>query len=245
MTFRSFLLSCQVRNALRLTRCSANKSSPSNAEQGLTLLECLMAIVIIGITIATITPPIFLATATRIQSRRAEQANQIAQGEVDRIRQLVERSNYTNEQLPANAGSTAARHVSAASALSHALMSPATCNTYPSQSPVLGTALIPVDVDGDCQPEFAMQVYRSSDCLPTVLQRITPTPPPYAFDLGVRVYSYRVGEPLPTLGIDRTSLGLTAGRRDTGTMRRPMQVLYSRIARVNSSEALECSVSHD
>ena len=51
--------------------------------QGLTLIECLVAIVVIAITVVAITPPLMLATASRIQSRKVEKANQVAQGELE------------------------------------------------------------------------------------------------------------------------------------------------------------------
>jgi len=242
MAFRSMIpVSTLFLRGLLFSRRQSSTVDSAN-QQGLTLIECLVAIVVIAITVATITPPIFLATATRVQARRGEQANQIAQGEVDRVRQLIERGTYTITQLPSNAGTGAAGTVAAASSVGATLLSPAACSTYPPATPIASNALVPVDIDGDCKPEFAMQVYRTGDCLPASLTGVTPTPPPYAFDLGVRVYTYRDGETLPPLTTDRASLGLAAGKRDTGTTRRPMQVLYSRIARVNSSEALECSV---
>ena len=61
----------------------AGRSQQANAESGLTLIECIVAIVIISVVGVAITPPLFLATAARVQTNRAEQAVQIAQGEVD------------------------------------------------------------------------------------------------------------------------------------------------------------------
>ena len=224
-----------------LLRASRQRRSPA---AGLTLIECLVAIVVIAITVATITPPIFLASATRIQSRRAEQANQIAQGEIDRIRQIVERGNFQTVSLPEDAGSSRATDVAAATAVSTALLSPAACNTYPAATPVSNNQLVPVDVNGDCTPEFAMQVFRTNQCTPSGIPAPADGSPriPYAFDLGVRVYTYRPGEAMNNLSKDRASLGLAAGKRDTGAARRPMQVLYTRVARVNDGDAVECVV---
>jgi len=219
-------------------------SSINTGQQGLTLIECLVAIVVIAITVTTITPPIFLATATRIQSRRGEQANQIAQAEVDRIRQMVETGVYTVDQLPIDTGAGNASDVAAASGVNSSLLvSPATCGTYPpipATAPVSDRTLIPVDIDGDCRPEFAMQVYRSAPCTPASLPSGSP---PYAFQIGVRVYTYNPGEAMNNLRTDRSSLGLTTASKDTGSVRRPMQTLYSRVARVNTNESLVCSGS--
>ncbi len=224
-----------------LLRASRQRRSP---DAGLTLIECLVAIVVIAITIATITPPIFLASATRIQSRRAEQANQIAQGEVDRVRQIVERGTYQTDNLPKDVGTGRSSEVAAANAVSDRLLSPATCNTYPATTAVDASQLVPVDVNGDCTPEFAMQVFRTNQCIPAGIPVPADGSPriPYAFDLGVRVYTYRPGEPVNNLSKDRASLGLAAGPRDKGGTRRPMQVLYTRVARVNDGNAVECVV---
>lgn len=213
-------------------------------ERGLTLIECLVAIVVIAITVATITPPIFLATATRVQARRGEQANQIAQAEVDRVRRMVETGIYTVNQLPADTGTGNASAVAVASGVNGSLLvSPASCGTYPpipATTPIAATSLIPVDIDGDCQPEFAMQVFRSSACIPASLPADTP---PYAFQVGVRVYTYKPGEAMTNLSAERASLAMSGGARDRGTVRRPMQTIYSKVARVNTNESLECSGS--
>ena len=220
-------------------------------EKGLTLIECLVAIVIISITVVSITPPIFVATASRIQSRRAEQANQIAQSEIDRIRTIVERSSsYTTDQLPANGGNGVAKDINPATGVDDKLLaSPGACTgkkKYPEAATptAIATKVIPVDVDGDCKPEFAMQVFRSNDCIPDSLTAVVP-PPIYAFTAGVRVYGYEVGNPMSKLSKDRARLGITAGRGGdnsaSGAERQPLQVLYTKVARVGDEKAKECA----
>ena len=224
-----------------IPRSHPTKPAP---EKGLTLLECLVAIVIISITVVSITPPIFVATASRIQSRRAEQANQIAQAEIDRIRTIVERSSsYTTAQLPASGGTGAAPAIAAATGVETSLIaSPSVCpgkTKYPATA--IATKVIPVDVDGDCKPEFAMQVFRSNECIPTSLVGV----PPYAFTVGVRVYGYEVGNPMSKLSPVRARLGITAGRGGdnsaSGAERQPLQVLYTKVARVGDERAKECA----
>jgi prepilin-type N-terminal cleavage/methylation domain-containing protein len=216
-----------------------DRSQPSDA--GLSLIECLVAIIIISITVVAITPPIFLATATRIQSRRADQANQIAQGEIDRIRVVMERGNYTLNDLPA-AGTGTITTIAAASpatATSGPYLSPATCTgtRYPTTTPTPTTTLVRVDVDGDCTPDYVMQVYRTNGIAPS---GSTASDPPFSFDIGVRVYAYSSGETLPTLGIERSSLIMGTGRRDVGSnIRRPLVALYSKLARNDSSRTLD------
>ena len=218
-------------------------------EKGLTLIECLVAIVIISITVVAITPPIFVATASRIQSRRAEQANAIAQAEIDRIRSLVERgSSYTIAELPASGGTGDAKVIAAAAGVAPLILSPgsgAPCGTRYPASPATANQVIPVDVDGDCKPEFAMQVFRSNDCTPDSLKSVVPAVPPYAFTAGVRVYGYEEGNPMSNLSKERATLGLTTGRGGdnsaAGAERKPLQVIYTRVARVGNEQAKECA----
>jgi hypothetical protein len=200
--------------------------------------------VVITITVVTITPGIFLATASRVQARRAEQANQIAQSEVDRIRGVVERGGYKISDLPPVGAGTDITAMSAASTVAvGTMLSPATCgNNYP-KTPLADTnTLVPVDVNGDCQPEFAMQVFRTQGCTPPGAGA---TDPPASFALGVRVYAYNPSEgaTVPTLTKDRATLGVTAGRKDQGgNTRQPLQVLYSRTSVTNSEKLLACPI---
>ena len=235
---------------------SPDHSGRNNPIAGLTLIECLIAIIVISITVVAITPPVFLATASRIQARRAEQANQVAQAETDRIRMLVERGTYVTNDLPASAGTPADIKLVAAATggVDNASLQTvgSTCTRgYPKVAggtPVPINQLIPVDIDGDCLPEYAMQVFRAQGCVPSALASVTPPAPPHAFYMGVRVYAYTPGEVMTNLGIERANLSMTSGRRDRGAegnlTRKPLQTLYSRMARVTRGQgALECAVT--
>ena len=69
--------------------------SRTSKTDGLTLIECLVAIALIGISTAVIAPVMVFSVATRVQSQKAEQAIQVAQGEVEKIRLLAERGGKT------------------------------------------------------------------------------------------------------------------------------------------------------
>jgi len=147
----------------RLT-LSLSKRNPVETTQGLTLVECIMAIVVIALTTAMITPPLFIAAATRMQNQRAEQAMQIAQGEVDRIRALVEWEEHTPDRLPAITQSRPVGTTSAPSSLTSVRSQDATCsNDYdPDQSLPLQAAYgVDITDDGLCQPDFAVQMFRT------------------------------------------------------------------------------------
>jgi prepilin-type N-terminal cleavage/methylation domain-containing protein len=242
-------LSVLLKKRLLSQRAQANQQ----AEQGLTLIECLVAMIIITLTVVAITPPVFIATATRVQSRRAQQANQIAQAEVDRVRTIMERANFTRDQLPAEIGRpTDFTTVASPSAPATEILSLGACGTYPPVStggaaitPVPATSFIPVDVDGDCTPEYIMQVFRTDGCVPAdIAARSATLPPPSSFTMGVRVYSFNPNEPLPPLGTDRAALALTTGKRDggvAGQVRQPLQVLISKVTQSGVAQAIECA----
>ncbi|MDJ1178785.1 hormogonium polysaccharide secretion pseudopilin HpsB [Roseofilum sp. BLCC_M91] len=61
-------------------------SSPPRGESGFTLIESLVAVVILTIMLVGIAPVIVLATATRIQARRVELGTQAARFYIDGVR---------------------------------------------------------------------------------------------------------------------------------------------------------------
>ncbi|MDB9519197.1 hormogonium polysaccharide secretion pseudopilin HpsB [Roseofilum reptotaenium CS-1145] len=63
-----------------------NHSFPPQSESGFTLIESLVAVVILTIMLVGIAPVIVLATATRIQARRVELATQAARFYIDGVR---------------------------------------------------------------------------------------------------------------------------------------------------------------
>lgn len=229
----------------RGTIFSQKQQSAEPVEPGITLIEGLVAIVIVALTVTMITPPIMLATATRIQTRRAEQARAIAQGEVDRVRNVIERGSSDLNALPKNyAGNGKPNDPTnspAATTIGSTYLSPTdACGSsrYPSATPVEIGTLIPVDVDGDCKYEFLMQVFRSEGFTPA--GSVTP----FSFQMGVRVYANynqtSSGSPPTPLDTQQASLGLSeGGQRDkTGGKQRALAVLYTVIARNDSGKSL-------
>jgi prepilin-type N-terminal cleavage/methylation domain-containing protein len=160
---------------LRLARLLAMVQHPlSRSEQGVTLIECLVAIMVIAVTVAAITPPIFVSVATRVQNQRAEQAQQLAQQEIDRVRLLVERNaydatNYTTVLPPVAAG------------LMTSVPAP---TTAPPQNSTMNdraqatsaTRAYIVDVDRDGREDFLVQIFRDQG-----INGVSNLPPPVAF----------------------------------------------------------------
>ena len=156
-------LSCLLQPGYHLhsARHSAQRSPSPDA--GLTLIECVVAIAVIALTGAMIGPPLVMAAATRVQNRRAEQALQLAQGEVDRVRAMVVRGEGQDDLLPAKSNKSNLEEQAVPTTTSGKLRSPATCNTYDVSNTThvpTTTQVLMVDVDGDCEEDFLIQSFR-------------------------------------------------------------------------------------
>ncbi|MEM9504465.1 MAG: type II secretion system protein, partial [Cyanobacteria bacterium P01_E01_bin.43] len=79
---------------------SRNSGQTLSGEEGLTLIECIMAIVVIGLTGAAVAPMMLVSVATRVQSQKTEQALELAQSEIDSVRVLFEQGEVTPALLP-------------------------------------------------------------------------------------------------------------------------------------------------
>ncbi len=133
------------------------------SEQGFTLLESLVGMLVITIILAAMTPPILLAVGTRIQNRRAEQAMQLAQGEIDRVRVIVEQGNYTANDLPAvpSTSPNDITSVSAPTTLYTTIKSDnSSCLKLYTGTQIPDTTALQVDTSRDCQPDFLVQTFR-------------------------------------------------------------------------------------
>jgi prepilin-type N-terminal cleavage/methylation domain-containing protein len=205
----------RIRQQAQLAGSTAQPQTTAVA--GLTLIECLVAIVVIGISVAAVAPALVLTVATRVQSQKAEQALNLAQTEIDQVRLVVERGSDGYEaSTPISTPIADIRTVGA-----------------PSSFVALATdeqeARL-VDIDGDGSNDFAIQTFRSEGY----------TPPgssdPIAFDMGVRVYDIQAQENYGDLETTQAAIGLTSG---AGQRRnKPLAVLYTSIVRGEADEAL-------
>jgi prepilin-type N-terminal cleavage/methylation domain-containing protein len=219
-----------VEQRLRLARLLAMARYSSNrSEQGVTLLECLVAIMVIAVTVAAITPPLFVSVATRVQNQRAEQAQQLAQQEIDRVRILVERgaydaTNYTTILPPAATGL-----ITGVAAPTTA--PPQNSNLNDRAQATSATRAYVVDVDRDGREDFLVQIFRDQG-----VNGVSGSPPPIGFRMGVRVYSSQARPRLGSLLTDTATLKFVTGQGQQIT--RPLAVLYTQIARSDSRNSL-------
>ena len=220
---------------------------PTRHSSGFTLIESLVAMIVISITLVAIVPPIFWATGTRVQNRRAEQALAIAQGEIDRVRGVLERSEVP---LAANLPP----QVSKADFVSYRGPNPrspwaskmrsikpefntAETATDGIQFPPSADTFIPVDTDGDGKADFLVQVFRDPGTCAVVNPCVAPETP-RIFAMKVRVYSaIALSSELANLDTTKATLIGTTG---TGQAKnRPLAILSSQVARSVSSGALD------
>ena len=205
----------------RATLDLSEQSIEKRLEQGLTILECLVAVVVVSVVTASMTPPILVAVATRLQNQRAEQAFQLAQAEIDRVRLMLERGDYSTADLPP----VSATSVRATSAPEGYVTAP---------TPITVTKGLAVDVDKDNINDFVVQVFRSAG------EKIsTDDTRPITFEMGVRVYSSRAfqGASKPTLQTDPAPLTFTNGEGYQRT--RPLSVIYTRLTQSDIKESFE------
>ncbi|MBW4652110.1 MAG: prepilin-type N-terminal cleavage/methylation domain-containing protein [Kaiparowitsia implicata GSE-PSE-MK54-09C] len=228
----------------------ARRSAASTTESGVTLIESLVAIIVIGITAALITPPLFIATASRSQNRKAEQANQIAQAEVDRIRVLVSNGQHEQRYLPDIAGAFAAGTIGSEGVIppsnaASLMQSPnASCNTYNPYTDIrtLRLSALRIDVDGNCETNFYMQVFRDRGVVSAREQGLQSDPNqqrPSTFRLAVRVWSNAADGNWAqiTTPVAPASLQITSGQ---GQQRlRPLAVVNSRMSWSDIDSSLE------
>lgn len=216
-------------------------------DRGLTLIEGLVAIIVIAITIVSIAPPIFWATGTRVKNRKTEQAIQLAQGEIDRVRTLIERDEARVAQLPPTAGSEdqvrngdqTVKAPARPKPGGNMISSISACNTYNGTPPTDSAEYVVVDTDpqpSGCKAEFLVQTFRSNGIDASGNPITSTTTDPAGFVMGVRVYSIVAESFLPNLKAKQASLRGSSG---LGQQRLyPLAVQYSTIVKSSASQNL-------
>lgn len=199
-----------------------------STEDGLTLIECLVAIAVIAVTVSAIAPMLVFSVATRVQSQKTNQALLLAQGEIDKIRLTVEQGGDYGDRLnelrvvTADASVTDVANVGA----------PDTFVDDPDDVNSVDEARR-VDIDGDGDTDFAIQLFRTVGIeLPPDNGGTANTP--VAFEVGVRVYDARSEG--NTLVTEEAGLAFTSGVGDRDSQ--PLAVLYSQVAQGDRNGSL-------
>ncbi len=229
--FTSQLLRLEALRWRRSPQSTHGLTAGDRLTAGFSLLEVLVAMVVASVMIMVITPPMFMVTAARVQQRRAQQALQLAQAEVDRVRATVERGVYTANDLPAPVGSTLT-NVAAPTGVATVLKSTnPSCNTY-NGTPIASNILLPVDTNGDCRSDFLVQSFRTTGPAGTAV-------PVTGFQMRVRVYA-----DIPLLRQQLGQLSAVPARLATGSgvggsARQPLAVLQTTMVRPDTQNSLQ------
>jgi type II secretory pathway pseudopilin PulG len=191
------------------------RSQFKSTESGLTLIESLAAIVIFSMAIVAVTPPIMLSMAARVRAHNAEKAMHLAQGEVDRVRVLLEalvaekdeeEFKKLKAQLPPDEDNNRPQEVAAPTG---------TTTTCKSNSPPGNAQTACLEADSN----FAIQTFITNRQEPTAGV-------PEAFWIGVRVYTAGAFSGGGTLTKDPASLAFSAAN-NMGSA--PLAVQYAPI----------------
>jgi len=222
---------------------SAANTGMTLIDAGMTLIEGLIAILIVSAVTVAITPPIFLSVATRVQNRRAEQAVQLASGRIDQVRVLIEQGITADniDQLPADAGTGSAKDVPPPTSSFGSLQSTNyKCSEYDknvSQVPV--ESALPVDINGDCQEDFYVQAFRINEKTTEVSGGEegggTSTNIPRMFQMGVRVYYRNLNF---SGNVKTTQAGLTLSTGEGQQTEYPLAVMYTNLSQSDLETSL-------
>lgn len=215
-----------VLHVLRLSAWQATPLKSGSQQQGFTLIECLVAIVMVALVSGLIAPVLIVSVATRINSQRSEQALALAQQEIDTVRQLLEWGEYEVDDLPPVAN----RFVPADE--------PGEFDQVPAGSNDIQSAfaqdLFDVDIDNDGAIDFLVERFR------TVGEDVDGIP--VAFAMGVRVYDQRRVRLNEGRQLTPASLVMTSGDGGSGT--RPLAALYTTLSVTDQDNALCNLVSY-
>ena len=165
--------------------------SLTSSQSGFTIMECLMAVVVVSVLMAAIAPVIALAVSTRVQSRRVELATQAARAYIDGVTSgAINAPNHTVTLDEVNSTTKAFESkrsdFSAVAAPTGGSLSCAdTVTTYPYCSNPSNTSLYCFDFDrngcsSNSNQDLIVQAFRSVNSTSTDATR--------GYLLGVRVY---------------------------------------------------------
>ncbi|NJK63545.1 MAG: prepilin-type N-terminal cleavage/methylation domain-containing protein [Synechococcaceae cyanobacterium SM2_3_1] len=216
-------------------------------EKGFNLIEVIVSLLIVSIALAALAPALALAAYRRVLAERIEVGTQLAQGEIDRIRSLVDECNQdgcpflADDALsPATADfSQPFANVSAPTGLPSNVGLPQ----------VIGSSTVSLlEVEGSGlatgQPEeYVIQTFRDNgapcvDDRNNILYDGNGDILPCSFQMGVRVYHRRsfdaTGLPFPDMDLYRDPVTASATFARQGSRLRPVAVVEASISQAST-----------
>ncbi|WP_298977093.1 hypothetical protein [uncultured Thermosynechococcus sp.] len=201
-------------------------------DQGLTLVECIIAILVVNLGVAMLAAPLLMVAATRLRNDRINQATELARAEVDRLRVMMEQGieirRTTAGVLPPESFVRPTPTLGQADRLS-AQPPPDRLVDCP------GNLGLPTNATQACRrrlnnTEFAVQVYRGQ-------LTVNNADLVLAYPVQVRVYSAQaVPVTASETPINQEPAAMTSSL--VGAETRPLAVLTTEIIRSDSSQTL-------
>lgn len=200
----------------------------TRTSDGLTLIECLVAIVMVGLLGSVIAPALLISVATRVQSQKAEQALELAQSEIDKVRQIMERGEYEENGTSTLPASAPVDDNDVAKVDPPDQGEPLKLGTYDYYPEALQTKEVALndELNDELNGErFAVQVYRTPGKFVDGV--------PVTFNLGVRVYDYDAVVNSDSLQTKPAALGMVSsqGQRTDS----PLVALYTTVTASDSA----------
>jgi type II secretory pathway pseudopilin PulG len=234
-------------------------ASPTSTQSGFTIVESLLAIIIVSALMVAIAPVIVLSVATRVQARRVELATQVARSYVDGVRSgAIQAPNSVivpvirpNVPVPKFLDAMPAPASTLASCAPNP--TPTSTNFYCDAPPIkrpnpnLAGNLYCMNLDGNpggCSTRspksFIIQAFRTA--LPRAAGAVIPDltdDGSKGYVLGVRVYRAEAFDGVGTLQASAPPLGGTKARTytgGTGDKKSPLVELTTEVRGTNASD---------
>ncbi len=197
-----------------------------NSEQGLSLTEILVSMMISSIVLALLAPLFLMSAAYRLNSLRAEQASAVASSEIDRVQTLMAKGVKKNETL--------------------GILPPVTDEQFDALNPPEATVTdrndltdsskaLELDYDGDGKADFLVQLFRNPgfdfDSGGKTKDQVA------FFKMGVRVYSIAAKDNLANLDTSG-ELASTLFTNIKDQIEKPLAAINTEIIRGDSKLSL-------
>ncbi|ACK70297.1 hypothetical protein PCC7424_1865 [Gloeothece citriformis PCC 7424] len=206
--------------------------------QGFTLVEALAGITVAGMVFAAVAPVIMIGISTRLQTQKAQQAIEIAQGEVNRIQTLMAQGvnvDDEDEKLPPVLPSEVdtQEELIAVQAPESTVDNFAELNSSDSSNGYKKAYLVELN-NQTAQPDFLVQVFRDEGIR---FQQGRINGQLAVFRVGIRVYSGLAKDNIGNLETDVASLQMTESFGQQRT--RPLAVIYTEISQSDAQFSLQ------
>lgn len=203
---------------------------PQHFNQGLTLMECVIAILVVNLGVAMLAAPLLMVAATRLRNDRINQATELARAEVDRLRVMMEQGIEIRDTMASVLPPESSVRVTLDQA--NRLSQQPAPNSLADCSGSLG---LPSSANEACyrrlnNTEFAVQVYRGQ-------LNVNSAGLVLAYPVQVRVYS---AQAVPVTSSE-TPIGEEPAAMTSsmvGAETRPLAVLTTQIIRSDSAQTL-------